>query len=132
MKTKDKKKLQYHIISGDFENGNLLNRKAIEMISNAKIIIYDEYVNMNFFYNCTLNTQRFYKVIVAEHYYDRVRELNNLILELTAQYGEVVHLRGLNTYFFNETYDSIDYAQNFNIETNIIHLNPQSTRYFLN
>jgi uroporphyrin-III C-methyltransferase len=110
----------------------LLNRKAIEMISNAKIIIYDEYVNMNFFYNYTLNTQRFYKVIVAEHYYDRVRELNNLILELTAQYGEVVHLRGLNTYFFNETYDSIDYAQNFNIETNIIHLNPQSTRYFLN
>ena len=132
MKTVEKKKLTYNIISGDFDNVNQISRKALDVILNAKIIIYDEIVNMNFLYNYPLHTQRFYKVLITEHYFERVKALNSLILELTAEYGEVVHLRGLNTHLFEETYDSIDYAQNFNIETNIIQLNPISSKFFLN
>lgn len=132
MNTINKKKLKYNIISGDFDNVNFINKKALDMISNAKIILFDEYVNMNFLLNYPLKTQKFYKVIVNEYYYERVNALNTLILELTAEYGEVVHLRGLNTHLFEETYDSIDYARNFNIETNIINLNPYTTRFFLN
>ncbi len=74
----------------------------------------------------------FYKVQLNEYYTERTKNINKLVLHLTYRYGHVVHLKGLNHLFFEDSYPSIKYIRSFNIATKTLNLNFTAPELVLN
>jgi siroheme synthase len=124
--------MNYNIVYGDFEDLSYINKDALGLILRSKVIIYDALVNMNFLNTYCLNAERIYKVHINEKYEQRLEQLNSLVSELTQDYKDVVHLRGISNYLFHESHDTLDFLSNKDINIKIIRVNPFSGKFYLN
>lgn len=123
MKFVNKKTLKYTIINGNFSNRNNFTEEIRSRILTANAIIYDEYINIDFLDALPLRPSCFFKVRLDEFYDDRMKEVNQLIIQLAYRYGHVVHLKGLSHLFFEDFYPSIHFVKSHDIETKTINLN---------
>lgn len=132
MSTINKKILKYSIVTGDFNNIGYTNKEAYNTIKNAKVIIFDEYINPLLIRYLVGTDLPLYKIILNGNYNERTDTINKLIVELAHFHGEVVHIRGLSYKLFNQSFESINYVKLFNIETKIINLNVFNNQMNLN
>lgn len=119
----NKKTLRYTIINGNFNNRKNITTEMLSLILTANAVIYDEYINIDFLNDLPIRPSCFHKVVLHEQYDSRIKQINELVVQLALRYGHVVHLKGLNHLFFEDFYPSIKYVRSFKISTKTINLN---------
>jgi siroheme synthase len=132
MKHIHKKTMKYTIINGNFSKRRNITDETLALILMANAVVYDEFINIGFLNDLPLRPTCFYKVPLNEFYNERMKQINDLVVQLIYRYGHVIHLRGLNHLFFDDVYSSINYVQSFNISTQTVNLNFTAPELVLN
>lgn len=132
MNTVNKKTMKYTIINGNFSKRRNITDETLALILTANALVFDEYINIDFLNDLPLRPTCFYKININEFYEERMKHINDLVIQLAYRYGHVVHLRGLNHLFFDDVYPSIKYVRSFNIPTKTLNLNFTAPELVLN
>lgn len=98
----------------------LITVKAINAIGEADVILYDALVNPEILKYASHQTK---KVFVGkregQHSYTQ-EQINTLIVDYAFTHGHVVRLKGGDPFVFGRGLEEIEYAESFNIPTDIV------------
>jgi len=102
---------------GDTE---LITVKGQNALKKADVVLYDALVNRDLL---KYAPEKSLKVYVGkrnrQHTYTQ-EQINTLIVDLTLSHGHVVRLKGGDPFVFGRGQEEINYAETFNIETEVI------------
>jgi uroporphyrin-III C-methyltransferase len=99
---------------------DLITMKGIKALQKAKAVLYDSLAHPALLDYCAdgcvkiLVGKRFGKTSCGQD------DINALIVEYATQYGEVIRLKGGDSFVFGRGYEEIMYAQAHGIETEVI------------
>ena len=99
---------------------DLITLKGIKALKKAKVVLYDALAHPSLLDYCPEDCikipvgKRFGKTSCGQD------DINNLIVECANQYGEVVRLKGGDSFIFGRGYEEIVYAAQHGIESEII------------
>ena len=99
---------------------DLITAKAIQALGKADIILYDALVNPVLLKYASPNVKKIFVGKRNGQHSLKQDQINNLIVDLAFTYGHVVRLKGGDPFVFGRGYEEIQYAQTFNIETEVI------------
>lgn len=99
---------------------DLITAKAINALGKADIILYDALVNPVILKYASPNVKKIFVGKRNGQHSLKQDQINNLIVDLAFTYGHVVRLKGGDPFVFGRGYEEIEYAQSFNIETEVI------------
>lgn len=99
---------------------DLITAKAINALGKADIILYDALVNPVLLKYASSNVKKIFVGKRNGQHSLKQDQINNLIVDLAFTYGHVVRLKGGDPFVFGRGYEEIEYAQSFNIETEVI------------
>lgn len=134
-KIKTKRKItepEFTLFNFSFSDAELITLKAINALSSADVILYDELVNPEIFKYAPYDSPKFQ---IKKKSNDRqfVKEqINKLLVDLAFTYGHVVYVQGASLDLTNEADEIIEYLDNFNIKINLVNLTPQTRSFLLN
>jgi uroporphyrin-III C-methyltransferase len=118
MKTKLSPKLS--LVGAGPGDPDLITVKGVQALLAADIVLYDALVNPELLKYVPVGVR---KVFVGKrkkaHAYTQ-EQINALIVDFAFTYGNVVRLKGGDPFVFGRGYEEIQYARNFNIETEYI------------
>jgi uroporphyrin-III C-methyltransferase len=98
----------------------LLTLKAINALGEADVVLYDALVNPEILKHVPLEAVKIYVgKRKSKHEYSQ-EQINNLIVDYAFTKGRVVRLKGGDPFVFGRGSEEIEYAQAFNIETDIV------------
>ena len=98
----------------------LITMKGIKALQTAKVVLYDALVHPAILENCPEDClkihvgKRFGKISCGQD------EINKLIVASAEQHGEVVRLKGGDSFIFGRGYEEIEYAAQYGIESEVI------------
>lgn len=101
-------------------NPDLITMKGVKALRKAKVVLYDSLAHPSLLDYCPedcvkiLVGKRFGKTSCGQD------EINDLIVEKARQYGEVVRLKGGDSFIFGRGYEEIMYAAEHGIESEVI------------
>ena len=98
----------------------LITLKGIKALQSAKVVLYDALVHPDLLEYCPENCL---KILVGKRFgkHSCSQELINLmIVDYAAQYGEVVRLKGGDSFVFGRGYEEIEFARQYGIESTVI------------
>lgn len=98
----------------------LITAKAIRALGKADVILYDALVNPGLLKYASPNVKKIFVGKRNKQHSLKQDQINNLIVELAFSYGHVVRLKGGDPFVFGRGYEEIEYAQSFNIPTEVI------------
>src|SRR3990172_9223397 len=98
----------------------LITAKAIQALGKADIILYDALVNPVLLRYASPNVKKIFVGKRNGQHSLKQEQINNLIVDLAFTYGHVVRLKGGDPFVFGRGYEEIQYAESFNIETEVI------------
>lgn len=101
---------------GDVE---LITIKAIKALENADVVLYDALVNEELLKYATNAEIIFVGKRLGCHAYSQ-DQINELIVSMANRYGHVVRLKGGDSFVFGRGIEEIEYAQKFNLQTNVV------------
>lgn len=101
-------------------DSDLITVKAINALGKADIVLYDALVNPVLLNYASPNVKKIFVGKRSGQHSLKQEEINHLIVDLAFSYGHVVRLKGGDPFVFGRGYEEIEYAQSFNIETEII------------
>jgi len=102
---------------GDAE---LITLKGIKALQKADAVLYDALVNPELLaYIPTHVPQVFVGKRFGDHYLQQ-SEINDLIIEYAFKYGNIVRLKGGDSFVFGRGYEEIEYAMSFGIHTEVV------------
>lgn len=99
---------------------DLITLKGIKALQKAKVVLYDALVHPAILDHCPDDClkihvgKRFGKVSCGQD------EINKLIVACAEQHGEVVRLKGGDSFIFGRGYEEIEYAGRFGITSEVI------------
>jgi len=99
---------------------DLITLKGIKALQTAKVVLYDALVHPSILDHCPEDClkihvgKRFGKVSCRQD------EINKLIVASASEYGEVVRLKGGDSFIFGRGYEEIEYAAQYGIESEVI------------
>jgi len=99
---------------------DLITLKGIKALQKAKVVLYDSLAHPSLLDYCPADCikilvgKRFGKTSCSQD------DINSLIVEYATQYGEVVRLKGGDSFIFGRGYEEIIYAAQHGIESEII------------
>jgi uroporphyrin-III C-methyltransferase len=99
---------------------DLITLKGIKALQKAKVVLYDALVHPSILDHCPEDClkihvgKRFGKVSCGQE------EINKLIVASATEYGEVVRLKGGDSFIFGRGYEEIEYAAEYDIESEVI------------
>jgi uroporphyrin-III C-methyltransferase len=99
---------------------DLITLKGIKALQKAKVVLYDALVHPSILDYCPIDClkihvgKRFGKVSCGQD------EINKLIVASATEYGEVVRLKGGDSFIFGRGYEEIEYAAEYGIESEVI------------
>lgn len=99
---------------------DLITAKAINALGKADIILYDALVNPILLNYASPDVKKIFVGKRNNQHSLKQDQINNLIVDLAFTYGHVVRLKGGDPFVFGRGYEEIQYAQSFNIETEVI------------
>lgn len=126
------KNAKYSLIPGSFSDPELITLKAIHTLSQAGAIVLDSISNTDLLRYVRPNVPRYYTTYFKGTRAERQQKLNELVLELTLKYGNVVHIQGIEQVLFPHPAESLGYIHAFNIETDIVSISNYHRGIFLN
>ncbi len=98
----------------------LITLKGIKALRNAKVVMYDALVHHELLDYCPENCIR---LDVGKRYQKQSCSqdvINLMIVEYVLQYGEVIRLKGGDSYIFGRGYEEAEYAARYGIVTEVI------------
>lgn len=99
---------------------DLITLKGIKALQTAKVVLYDALVHPSILDHCPEDClkihvgKRFGKVSCGQD------EINKLIVASASEYGEVIRLKGGDSFIFGRGYEEIEYAAEHGIESEVI------------
>lgn len=99
---------------------DLITVKAIHALGKADIILYDALVNEALLNYAPANVKNVFVGKRHRQHSFNQEQINRLIVNFAFTYGNVVRLKGGDPFVFGRGYEEIEYAQSFNIATEII------------
>lgn len=99
---------------------DLITLKGIKALQKAKIVLYDALAHPSLLEHCPVDC---IKILVGKRYGKTScgqEEINNLIVESAVQYGEVVRLKGGDSFIFGRGHEEIIFAAAHGIDYEII------------
>jgi len=99
---------------------DLITLKGIKALQKAKVVLYDSLAHPALLEYCPADCV---KVLVGKRFGKTScgqDEINNLIVEYANQYGEVIRLKGGDSFIFGRGYEEIIFAAQHGIESEII------------
>jgi uroporphyrin-III C-methyltransferase len=99
---------------------DLITLKGIKALQKAKVVLYDALVHPSILDYCPIDClkihvgKRFGKVSCGQD------EINKLIVASASEYGEVVRLKGGDSFIFGRGYEEIEYAAEHGIDSEVI------------
>lgn len=120
MKTQNKIQPKLTLAGAGPGDPDLITAKAINALGKADIILYDALVNPILLKYASPNVKKIFVGKRNGQHSLKQDQINNLIVDLAFTYGHVVRLKGGDPFVFGRGYEEIQYAQAFNIETEVI------------
>jgi uroporphyrin-III C-methyltransferase len=99
---------------------DLITVKAVQALGKADIILYDALVNKKILQYAAASVKKIFVGKRSGKHSLKQEQINNLIVDLAFTYGNVVRLKGGDPFVFGRGYEEIEYADSFNIETEVI------------
>ncbi len=99
---------------------DLITAKAINALAKADVVLYDALVNPVLLNYTSPNVKKIFVGKRNGQHSLKQEQINNLIVDLAFTYGRVVRLKGGDPFVFGRGYEEIEYAESFNIETEVI------------
>jgi uroporphyrin-III C-methyltransferase len=99
---------------------DLITAKAIHALGKADVILYDALVNPVLLQYASARAKKIFVGKRKGQHSLRQEQINKLIVESALKYGHVVRLKGGDPFVFGRGYEEIEYAQSFNINTEVI------------
>jgi uroporphyrin-III C-methyltransferase len=99
---------------------DLITVKAIQALGKADIILYDALVNKKILQYAAASVKKIFVGKRSGKHSLKQEQINNLIVDLAFTYGNVVRLKGGDPFVFGRGYEELEYANSFNIETEVI------------
>lgn len=99
---------------------DLITLKGIKALQKAKVVLYDSLAHPSLLDHCPPEC---IKILVGKRFGKtscRQDDINSLIVEYAQQYGEVVRLKGGDSFIFGRGYEEIVFAQQHGIEAQVI------------
>lgn len=98
----------------------LITLKGLNALKNAKVVLYDALIHPDLLLHCT---KECVKVYVGKRFgrHSSPQDLiNELIVDYAKRYGEVVRLKGGDSFIFGRGFEEMEYAAHHGIRTEII------------
>ena len=102
---------------GDIE---LISLKGLKALSKAKVLLYDALVNEEILAFAPKKALKIYVGKRSGKHRFTQDQINQLIVDYALMYGQVVRLKGGDSFVFGRGAEEIAYAQGFGIETEVI------------
>ena len=99
---------------------DLITLKGIKALKKAKVVLYDSLAHPSLLNYCPADC---IKILVGKRFGKTScgqEDINNLIVEYANQYGDVVRLKGGDSFIFGRGYEEIIFAAQHGIESEII------------
>ncbi|NIJ53202.1 uroporphyrinogen-III C-methyltransferase [Dyadobacter arcticus] len=99
---------------------DLITLKGIKALQKAEVVLYDSLVHPSLLDYCPANSE---KILVGKRFGKTScgqDEINELIVEKAHQYGNVVRLKGGDSFIFGRGYEEIIFAAEHGIESEVI------------
>jgi len=98
---------------------DLITVKGIKALNNAHVVLYDALVNTDLLDHAPDAIKIFVGKRIGFKRYEQ-SEINELIVQNVFNHGHVVRLKGGDPFVFGRGSEEIEYAETFNIETEIV------------
>lgn len=98
----------------------LITLKGIKALQKARVVLYDSLAHPSLLDYCPTDCE---KILVGKRFGKTScgqDEINDLIVEKALQYGEVVRLKGGDSFVFGRGYEEIIFAAQYDIESEVI------------
>jgi uroporphyrin-III C-methyltransferase len=102
---------------GDVE---LISVKGLKALQTADVVLYDALVNIELLEFAPANALRIFVGKRKGFKEFEQEEINQLNVDYALQYGQVVRLKGGDSFVFGRGFEEIQFAQAFGIETELI------------
>lgn len=99
---------------------DLITLKGVKALQKAKVVLYDSLAHPSLLEYCPADC---IKILVGKRFGKTScgqDDINSLIVEYANQYGEVIRLKGGDSFVFGRGYEEIIYAQEHGIESEVI------------
>jgi uroporphyrin-III C-methyltransferase len=98
----------------------LITVKGLKAIQQARVILYDALSNNELLEHASCNClKRFVGKRAGMHVYSQ-DEINRMIVKYALTYGNVVRLKGGDSFVFGRGQEELAFAQQFNIDTEVV------------
>jgi uroporphyrin-III C-methyltransferase len=102
---------------GDIE---LITLKGINALKTAHVVLYDALVNTELLNYAPKDSLKIYVGKRNNQHAYSQEQINTLLVDMAYSYGHVVRLKGGDSFVFGRGKEELDYADTFNIETDLI------------
>jgi uroporphyrin-III C-methyltransferase len=102
---------------GDIE---LITLKGINALKTAHVVLYDALVNTELLNYAPKDSLKIYVGKRNNQHAYSQEQINTLLVDMAYSYGHVVRLKGGDSFVFGRGKEELDYADAFNIETDLI------------
>lgn len=99
---------------------DLITLKGIKALQKAKVVLYDSLAHPTVLDYCPADC---IKILVGKRFGKtscRQDDINALIVQYAREYGEVIRLKGGDSFVFGRGYEELLYAAEYGIETEVI------------
>lgn len=120
MKTQNKIQPKLTLVGAGPGDPDLITVKAIQALGKADIILYDALVNKKLLQYASPDVKKIFVGKRSGQHSLKQEQINNLIVDFAFTYGNVVRLKGGDPFVFGRGFEEIEFAQSFNIETEVI------------
>ncbi|TND10547.1 MAG: uroporphyrin-III C-methyltransferase [Bacteroidetes bacterium] len=120
MKTKYEIHPKLTLVGAGPGDPELISLKGINALSNADVVLYDALVNTELLKYVPIHARKiFVGKRKGQHSFTQ-DQINTLIVDYAFSHGHVVRLKGGDPFVFGRGYEELEFADSFNIETQIV------------
>ena len=99
---------------------DLITVKGLNAVKNAEVIIYDALVNKDLLNFAKPNTTLIYVGKRFNNHSYTQDEINELLLDYSRQYSNVVRLKGGDSFVFGRGAEEMSFLEDFGVEVEVI------------
>jgi uroporphyrin-III C-methyltransferase len=101
-------------------DADLITVKGVQALLSADVVLYDALVSTELLKYVPMGVKKIYVGKRNNKHSYTQEQINALIVDFAFTYGHIVRLKGGDPFVFGRGYEEINYASNFNIETEYI------------
>ncbi|MBB6461678.1 uroporphyrinogen-III C-methyltransferase [Flammeovirga kamogawensis] len=110
----------FHLIGAGPGDAELLTLKALRVLKESKVVLYDALVSQDILNFIPENVEKIYVGKRAGAHYLKQEETNALIVEMAFKYGSVTRLKGGDSFVFGRGQEEIEYTESFGIDSYVV------------